>query len=508
MGRSFPSILSMPAVAGRFPHRPLLILVLSAGLLSVLAAAALIVENRRHVIEAAERDNSNIAGLVGFHISHILESGDHVLSEIADVVRTRGLDGLRSAEGKQMLVDRTHSYPALQAVALIDGRGDMVAASSLPFPPPRINYADREYFGRHAGGEDLIVGEQLMSRSMARRGTTITRAIRGPDGKLVGVAIISIDAAHFNQMFQSIQRSPDQAVAVLRFDGAIFARLPEVEVGQRFPNAAVVELAKQADSGTFYTPVSALDGVPRLVSFERIKGFPLVVAASRSSVEVLTPWWNFSAAVVGSLVLVLGLLAAGGRYIFQAAKQMEALHVEYEFLARTDPLTRLANRRHFLEVAEKELSRAERYGEHLAVLMMDVDHFKRVNDTYGHRIGDQVLSQLADRCRQELRDVDTMARVGGEEFALLLPETDSAGALEVADRLCRIMADTGVPLEAGLPLHFTVSIGVSARPETCTNIDVLLSEADTALYRAKHSGRNRALAYARDWAAESANAPA
>ena len=168
---------------------------------------------------------------------------------------------------------------------------------------------------------------------------------------------------------------------------------------------------------------------------------------------------------------------------------------ELEQLAQTDFLTNLANRRHFLMLAEQELSRTLRYGGALSVLMMDIDHFKKFNDTYGHNTGDVVLRSFADLSRRTLREIDVIGRVGGEEFAVVLPQTDGEHALEVAARLGKSTRDAEVVLEQGLPLHFTVSIGVATLADPNTNIDMLLSQADKALYKAKKGGRNRVCAY-------------
>lgn len=169
-----------------------------------------------------------------------------------------------------------------------------------------------------------------------------------------------------------------------------------------------------------------------------------------------------------------------------------------EQLAQTDFLTGLANRRHFLLLAEQELARAQRYGGPLSVFMIDVDHFKAVNDTHGHQLGDLVLQTLGKVCRDVLRDIDIVGRLGGEEFGVVLPHTDYADALEAAERLRRAVADAKVPQERGLPLRITISIGVASLVDATVNIDTLLSQADQALYQAKDAGRNRSCGYGRN----------
>jgi diguanylate cyclase (GGDEF)-like protein len=123
--------------------------------------------------------------------------------------------------------------------------------------------------------------------------------------------------------------------------------------------------------------------------------------------------------------------------------------------------------------------------------MLDIDLFKKVNDTYGHKVGDLVLKRLSGIVLEALREVDVAGRIGGEEFAILLPETDGKQAIEVAERLRQLVESTPVILENGLPLKFTVSIGISSFAGKETNIDTLLNLADQALYKAKNSGRNK-----------------
>lgn len=158
-------------------------------------------------------------------------------------------------------------------------------------------------------------------------------------------------------------------------------------------------------------------------------------------------------------------------------------------MATTDSLTALANRRHFMQCAEAEVRRALRYGRSLSMLMVDADHFKNVNDTYGHTVGDVVLSELACMLRDNARQQDTAARLGGEEFALLLPETDMEHALEAAERLRTQVADTAIEAE-GNTVRITVSVGVSELALQGDTLSRLLKRADDALYDAKQNGRN------------------
>ena len=163
---------------------------------------------------------------------------------------------------------------------------------------------------------------------------------------------------------------------------------------------------------------------------------------------------------------------------------------EMEHLAITDSLTGLYNRRYFFEFTENEIERSKRYKKDLSMIMMDIDHFKRVNDQFGHPIGDRALKMVSDISLRSLRKVDVMCRFGGEEFAILLPETPKDEALIAAERICREIGNACLATERG-DVSVTVSIGVAGLDEEINAMNRLISAVDEALYNAKNAGRNR-----------------
>jgi len=157
--------------------------------------------------------------------------------------------------------------------------------------------------------------------------------------------------------------------------------------------------------------------------------------------------------------------------------------------ATTDELTGVSNRRHFLELAARELKRTLRLRRQLSLALIDLDHFKDINDTYGHGIGDRTLIALTRICRKNIRDIDVFARFGGDEFALLLPETAPERACEVLERVRAALAAAPITV-AGTAVALTISVGVAALAADAESLDTLLGRADRALYRAKDAGRN------------------
>jgi diguanylate cyclase (GGDEF)-like protein len=143
-----------------------------------------------------------------------------------------------------------------------------------------------------------------------------------------------------------------------------------------------------------------------------------------------------------------------------------------------------------MDLAQNEFERSRRYKRRLSVMIFDIDHFKTVNDTYGHPFGDKVLQAIAKLCKEKLREVDPIARYGGEEFIALLVEADLKTARKVGERLCREVGKITTHHESG-DVHITVSVGIAEFNEHTSTLEALIARADQAMYAAKHKGRNR-----------------
>jgi len=275
------------------------------------------------------------------------------------------------------------------------------------------------------------------------------------------------------------------------------------------------ELQEQAYGeihGEFVAARAAGDRLFRIVSFLVALGFLIAVAASavlaRSilmRLKVLTraaqaisegdfkyPVSLTSNDELGRLARAFNTMAAEIDKSQQALQEM-SIH---------DPLTGLYNRRGFDQRIQEELQRSGRYRSPFALLVLDLDHFKNVNDTRGHPAGDRVLQEIADIARKTARLSDHVARYGGEEFAIVLPETDRQRALEFARRLLAAVAGHPFLASDGDPLRLTISIGVASNPEDGDSQRKLVQAADSALYAAKHAGRNCVRAFGREQGTE------
>jgi diguanylate cyclase (GGDEF)-like protein len=180
----------------------------------------------------------------------------------------------------------------------------------------------------------------------------------------------------------------------------------------------------------------------------------------------------------------------GRIWFYRDVTELQRMTEELKRMSKTDPLTGIANRRGLIEALEKEFSRARRQGHALSVLMLDLDHFKQINDRHGHTTGDAVLRGFVQIVMPEIRISDYFARMGGEEFVILLPESGLGSARQLAERLCRAVASQTFSSPQGA-FSITVSIGVATIRDNDSNPENLLSRADRCLYAAKSEGRNR-----------------
>ena len=174
----------------------------------------------------------------------------------------------------------------------------------------------------------------------------------------------------------------------------------------------------------------------------------------------------------------------------RADEQILALNAQLEHLAMMDDLTGLMNRRAFFIQGKKEISRTNRHKTPLSLLMLDVDGFKEVNDQYGHEAGDLVLQQISQKLVEQVREMDSVARMGGEEFSLLLPNTEKKDAAKLAERIRLAVEQESCQVQKQT-IHVTVSIGVASYSKKTPTLEDIIRQADHSMYKAKNLGRNR-----------------
>jgi len=210
--------------------------------------------------------------------------------------------------------------------------------------------------------------------------------------------------------------------------------------------------------------------------------------ASQCGLWLLGAPWDLRIAAV-SLIGAAALVSAAVWPLMRMLRDLEAARVQLDVLATRDELTGVFNRRQFLVLADREWARCRRYDMGAALLMLDVDHFKRVNDLHGHLAGDLMLREIARVAADTLRHADFLGRFGGEEFIVFLPHTDTLGALDVAERIRERVAALSFEWR-GEQVRTTLSVGVASLGVDHDSVGALVADADRALYTAKHAGRN------------------
>lgn len=250
-----------------------------------------------------------------------------------------------------------------------------------------------------------------------------------------------------------------------------------------------VLLAKQIT-----VPLEALENVAGKMASGNLSGRANL--NTQDEVGRLAHSFNTMANAIEQRETQLRNLASGlEQTVAERTEELRKKNEVLEYLAITDPLTDSYNRRYFYDLAEAEFKKAHQEQTPLSVIIMDADYFKDANDTYGHLIGDQLLFTLAEVCKNNLRASDIFARFGGEEFVVLMPETDIAGAHRIGERLRQLTERITIPSE-NTKAHMTISLGIACwQGEMQMTFDMLLARADRALYQAKANGRNQVVTW-------------
>ena len=232
--------------------------------------------------------------------------------------------------------------------------------------------------------------------------------------------------------------------------------------------------------------MSGLDVLSAIKSNPQIENIPIILVTANADDENVAEGLDMGAFDYIIKPYSLVVLLARIRTALREKERQDLL----EKWATTDPLTGLMNRRHFFELADRELELTRRSERPLSFIMLDIDHFKRVNDQHGHLIGDATIIRLAGLLKEQLRKVDFCGRYGGEEFVLCLPDTPLAGALGVAERIRKKVQTMDVDTNKAAPLRINISLGIAENKQD-KNVEDILKRADTALYEAKAAGRNQ-----------------
>lgn len=386
----------------------------------------------------------------------------------------------------------------LFVVSIADRAGDIVATTR---PLTITNVADRGFFRAQLESDSLSVGQAIQDPASKEWSVRFGRRLQGVDGDFAGVAMLTVGADFFVSGYEAAKLGQVGVLGILGVDGIFRARRTgdDVAYGEKVDDAPAMIGSDQEATGVALL-VNPWDGTLRYTSARQLYDLPLVVVVGLSRDEVLAPsgqqarryLWRAAGA---SLVLIL-VVAALGRMSRQLARSRERAmlsQVEHakqvEHLAYHDGLTGLPNRSLFSKLLQQAIQQARRHDRQLAVLFLDLDRFKHINDTLGHEAGDQLLQEVGRRLRACVRESDTAARLGGDEFVVMLPELADptyAGAVAM-----KMIAMLGKPfLLLGQEFRVTGSVGIATHPQDGADEQTLTKNADIAMYKAKELGKN------------------
>ncbi|HEV2156899.1 diguanylate cyclase [Bradyrhizobium sp.] len=477
----------------RRPWRISAKLLIVSSLVTVIGFSAICVnvmlDMRRGEEALARQTLENLATSIESDISRNIEIYDLSLKAVASNMLLPELATVSKAVRHLILFDHATTARHFGAIQVYDAEGRLtIDASALD--PRAENRADEDYFRVH---RDNPGAGLYISRPMLFRGAysiVLSRRISDTDGGFLGVVAGSIRFSYFHELFERLNLDPEDTITVLKRDRTIMMRRPfdldviGTNLGER--------QAWKADNlrvGASYSGQGPVDPTPRLYARSGDSG-PLFVVAGKP-LSAVFDLWRKEAIRIGAVVLLLALFLLGSSIVLarEIGRRAEA-ESKLEEMATTDALTGLKNRRKFDTVIDSEWRRAMRQKAPIALLMIDADHFKAYNDTFGHQAGDQVLVGIAICISDSVsRAGDCAARYGGEEFAVLLPNTSATDAFKVAEAIRGKVQGWSDDQTAS-----TVSCGIASLvPAIGMDWTVLVAAADKALYAAKAGGRNQSV---------------
>jgi diguanylate cyclase (GGDEF)-like protein len=475
-----------------FVVRLWLVVISGAVLMLVLVAHSLLTSKEQHEHQAAV-DSRVAAAVIEREIEDVVQKANLALFAIKiEAERQLNSGDVQPGRLASFAAQIVEEVPDLHSLGVADAEGRIVAGSNMP--PPGTSVADRVYFQRlrDKAGNAVAISEVLRGRTAGTPILVIARRIEKADGTFAGIAINSVQVARLRKSLARAEVGIN-GVAALRGEGLRFiARWPVIDEGrEKIVPVALQEFIRKGAREGIYHHVSSIDGAERIVAYRQVGDFPLYLAVGRSRDQYLALFARDATTTILLAGLLVALTVTAAAALQRSWSRQRKATLLLERQVDTDELTGAASRRHFFALAQAELDRRNRYGGSLSLLMLDIDHFKEVNDTCGHKSGDRVLRRLVEICAQIVRRVDFVGRVGGEEFAILLPETGTEQAAMVAERLRKAVAAGEVHRDAGKPIRITASLGVATVESAQENIDTLMSRADDALYQAKNGGRDR-----------------
>lgn len=376
---------------------------------------------------------------------------------------------------------------------------------SRSIQPSKVNVSDRDYFQiqQRQKSADLYVSAPFLPyiADHASPRIALSRRLEDKNGNFAGIIAGTLRLSYFRQLFEDSILGKHDTITLLRTDGTVLMRQPfhEGDIGQSLAGGRAFPPLVQSDHG-LYVGMAVLDQIERLYAFRRVGSYPMIVVVGFATDDIFAGWRKRAisigivSAILDALLILLSLM-----FSRQLRKRL-AMERRLQRLAWFDSLTGLPNRSQLQRESLRILANASRNGSTLAVLFIDLDRFKRVNDTQGHAAGDEILSEIARRLQSQIQAGDVIGRLGGDEFLAILTECDVLKANHVAGRfLHAVYQPILINSKQDTRITISASIGIALSPHDGEETDILLRNADLAMYQAKSAGRNQVRFYAPEY---------
>ena len=377
----------------------------------------------------------------------------------------------------------------------LDGR---VLNFSRQYPPPKINLSDRDYFQwlTTQDDENTFYSLPVQNKGNGKWVFYLAKRINNAQHELLGLALVGVSVEVFTQLFQRVSENLGigTGLSLYRDDGTLLIRWPYADnmigkLNKRF-TPQLLESQKAENKKVIFTDIPSFSEktsyANRMISIQMLGHYPLLIAASMTSARYMSGAYEGTLSILYTTLFSLLFVLISTGLLLKAYKNNQ----KNQYLAEHDKLTTLPNRLLLEDRLNQALALAKRNDKKFAMIYVDIDHFKKINDTLGHDAGDAMLREAAKRLLSCIRATDTASRVGGDEFVVLLYDIENSEAAgHIAENILTEL-NKDIPFSGHL-LKTSASIGISIYPEHGQDIDTLQKHADIAMYMAKSGGRNQ-----------------
>lgn len=457
---------------------------------------------RENTIKDKSDELANLTFILSEHASQTIFSANAALESVLDIVELSKIESEKAfvefaskKEQFELLLAKTKSNAIIDVSTFVDSHGKVINFSRA-YPPPNIDLSDRDYFIFLSKNnyEKTYFSAPVQNKGNGKWVFYLARRVNNSHGQFLGLVLVGVSVEIFSSLYEQvgINLGEGSSISLFRDDNMLLTRWPFVNhaIGTINTNQLIQSsLNSTKRGGVILTDAPSVysrnQPAERMVSFRAVSGYPFVVGSIMSKDLYLANWYKSLSGVLITTGFTLVTLIAGILLFLHIYRK----NARVSFMAHHDVLTELPNRILIADRLVVSLENAKQQKTKFAVMFIDLDNLKTINDSHSHNAGDFALKEVASRMRSCIRKSDTLGRIGGDEFVLILPNIESeTDVLQVAEKIRHVISSP--ILFEGARLSTSASIGIALFPDHGDNEADLMSNADMAMYEAKNSGKN------------------